>query len=70
MFAEAEAADRDARSRSDQPVVDTAPGVPYADLTAEQKAARMAAAKPAGWGSAEQNAARNLVTARMLSQGP
>lgn len=51
-------------------VVDLAPGVPYADLTPEQKRARMLAAKPAGWGSDEHIVAANLVTARMLKRGP
>lgn len=52
------------------PVVDPAPGVPYDQLTPEQKRARMLAARPAGWGSDEANVNANLVTARMLRQGP
>lgn len=70
QFAEAVAADRAARERPDLPVVDMAPGVPYDQLTPEQRAARMRAARPAGWGSAEQIAMSNLMTARALRDGP
>jgi hypothetical protein len=59
-----------ARAAAGVPSADLAPGVPYEDLTVEQKRARMAAARPAGWGTDEANVNANLVTARMLKQGP
>lgn len=65
-----EANEAQARAAAGVPDLDLAPGVPYEQLTVEQKRARMLAAKPAGWGTDESNVAANLVTARMLRQGP
>lgn len=70
VAAEVDFMEAEARALAGEPELDTAPGVPYDQLTPEQRRARMEAARPAGWGSDERNANLNMVTARILSQGP